>query len=201
VGRLAVPPPTRRQPAHESRRLPAMRGEGHPKKAARVCYGKWFRRGFLGHGVCRRFRGSHPAPAIPADQGGGRESALQTGRPRPRGPLERAAFVVGALAPKRGARSTRLAPRPPARCPRRHLLTDVERAGKGAGSERAAGSVRGARPARIAKPAPAQPTSQRSEPIPRRVVVYAPWPGRGGGGRAVGIERRRRGLQSARPFR
>src|SRR5206468_1438675 len=40
--------------------------------------------------------GSNPAPAIPADQGGGLAKALQTGRPRPRGPSIRAAFVVGA---------------------------------------------------------------------------------------------------------
>src|SRR5438876_4458872 len=38
--------------------------------------------------------GSNPAPAIAADQGVGLARALQTGRPRPRGPSVRAAFVV-----------------------------------------------------------------------------------------------------------
>src|SRR5579859_2278374 len=38
--------------------------------------------------------GSNPAPAIAADQGVGLEGALQTGRPRPRGPSEWAALVV-----------------------------------------------------------------------------------------------------------
>src|SRR6185437_7151708 len=39
--------------------------------------------------------GSNPAPAIEADQGVGLARALQTGRPRPRRPSVRAAFVVG----------------------------------------------------------------------------------------------------------
>src|SRR5438477_9428910 len=39
--------------------------------------------------------GSNPAPAIAADQGVGLARALQTGRPGPRRPSVRAAFVVG----------------------------------------------------------------------------------------------------------
>src|SRR5919204_6195362 len=41
--------------------------------------------------------GSNPAPAIAADQGVGLARALQTGRPGPRGPSVRAAFVVGGV--------------------------------------------------------------------------------------------------------
>src|SRR5438132_2357571 len=43
--------------------------------------------------------GSNPAPAIAADQGVGLARALQTGRPRPRRPSVRAAFVVGERVP------------------------------------------------------------------------------------------------------
>src|SRR5438874_4869800 len=43
--------------------------------------------------------GSNPAPAIAADQGVGLARALQTGRPGPRRPSVRAAFVVSGFVP------------------------------------------------------------------------------------------------------
>src|SRR5438552_18374947 len=43
--------------------------------------------------------GSNPAPAIAADQGVGLARALQSGRPGPRRPSVRAAFVVGGFVP------------------------------------------------------------------------------------------------------
>src|SRR5205807_10040319 len=43
--------------------------------------------------------GINPAPAIAADQGVGLARALQTGRPGPRRPSVRAAFVVSGVVP------------------------------------------------------------------------------------------------------